>query len=222
MRAADVALREVTAEASPRRFSMMAFKIVIHGNYSAASSCTGVRIATLVDTSAWQRSVGSSPRLSLRKVWRLLAANCRQPNQPRASKKQKHFSGAPDMTLPDEEPLFTPYALGELQLRNRVAMASMTRGRARNAELAPTELHVEYYRQRATAGLILTEGTWISPRDRIHQRPRPFRNAKSRAGAASPLRCIPRAAQSSRSLPIPGRSRIPTFSMASCRPPRPR
>jgi N-ethylmaleimide reductase len=43
-------------------------------------------------------------------------------------------------------------------------MASMTRGRARNAELAPTELHVEYYRQRAAAGLILTEGIWISPR----------------------------------------------------------
>jgi 2,4-dienoyl-CoA reductase-like NADH-dependent reductase (Old Yellow Enzyme family) len=45
-----------------------------------------------------------------------------------------------------------------------MVMASMTRGRARNAELAPTELHVEYYRQRAAAGLILTEGTWISPR----------------------------------------------------------
>src|SRR5260370_6616175 len=68
------------------------------------------------------------------------------------------------MTQPNEEPLFTPCALGELQLRNRVVMASMTRGRARNAELAPTELHVEYYRQRAAAGLILTEGTWIRPR----------------------------------------------------------
>jgi N-ethylmaleimide reductase len=65
---------------------------------------------------------------------------------------------------PDDAPLFTPYALGGLQLRNRVVMASMTRGRARNAELAPTELHVEYYRQRAAAGLVLTEGTWISPR----------------------------------------------------------
>ena len=41
------------------------------------------------------------------------------------------------MTQPDEAPLFTPYALGELELRNRVVMASMTRGRARNAELAP-------------------------------------------------------------------------------------
>jgi hypothetical protein len=36
MRAADVALREVTAEASPKRFSVMAIKIVIHGNYSAS------------------------------------------------------------------------------------------------------------------------------------------------------------------------------------------
>src|SRR6201993_1874796 len=68
------------------------------------------------------------------------------------------------MSQPDEAPLFTPYTLGGLQLRNRVVMASMTRGRTRNAELTPTELHVEYYRQRATAGLILTEGTWISPR----------------------------------------------------------
>ena len=43
-------------------------------------------------------------------------------------------------------------------------MASMTRGRARNVELAPTELHTEYCRQCASAGLILTESTWISPR----------------------------------------------------------
>jgi hypothetical protein len=41
MRAADVALREVTAEASPKRFSVMAIKIVIHGNYSAASYVHG-------------------------------------------------------------------------------------------------------------------------------------------------------------------------------------
>jgi len=43
-------------------------------------------------------------------------------------------------------------------------MASMTRGRARNVELASTELHVEYHRQRAAADLILAEGNWISPR----------------------------------------------------------
>jgi N-ethylmaleimide reductase len=66
------------------------------------------------------------------------------------------------MSKIDDASLFTPYTLGELKFRNRVVMASMTRGRARNAELAPTDLHVEYYRQRATAGLIFTEGTWIS------------------------------------------------------------
>ena len=41
-------------------------------------------------------------------------------------------------------------------------MASLTRGRANNPELAPTELHQVYYAQRATAGLILTESTWVS------------------------------------------------------------
>jgi N-ethylmaleimide reductase len=38
----------------------------------------------------------------------------------------------------------------------------MTRGRARNAALVPTDLHVEYYRQRASAGLIVSEATWVS------------------------------------------------------------
>jgi N-ethylmaleimide reductase len=88
------------------------------------------------------------------------------------------------MTKPDEAPLFTPYAFGELQLRNRVVMTSMTRGRARNAELVPTELHVEYYRQRAAASLILTEGIWISPHAiGFINAPAPLQNAKSRAGA---------------------------------------
>src|SRR6266436_167880 len=57
---------------------------------------------------------------------------------------------------------FTQFTLGERQLRNRIVMAPMTRGRARNAGLVPTDLHVEYYRQRASAGLILTEATWVS------------------------------------------------------------
>jgi N-ethylmaleimide reductase len=59
--------------------------------------------------------------------------------------------------------LFSPYTLsGGIELKNRVVMAPMTRGRARNAGLVPTDLHVEYYRQRATAGLIITEATWVS------------------------------------------------------------
>jgi N-ethylmaleimide reductase len=65
-------------------------------------------------------------------------------------------------TRMSDQPLFTRFVLGERHLRNRIVMAPMTRGRARNVGLVPTDLHVEYYRQRATAGLILTEATWIS------------------------------------------------------------
>jgi N-ethylmaleimide reductase len=61
-----------------------------------------------------------------------------------------------------EQPLLRPYELGGLVLPNRVVMAPMTRARADNAALAPTELHATYYSQRAGAGLIVTEGTWIS------------------------------------------------------------
>src|ERR1700722_4869955 len=62
-----------------------------------------------------------------------------------------------------ERTLFSPYSFNDLTLKNRIVMASMTRGRARNEGLVPTGLHVEYYRQRASAGLILTEATWVSP-----------------------------------------------------------
>lgn len=62
-----------------------------------------------------------------------------------------------------ERTLFLPYNFNGLRLKNRIVMASMTRGRARNEGLVPTGLHVEYYQQRAGAGLILTEATWVSP-----------------------------------------------------------
>ncbi|WP_186137865.1 alkene reductase [Burkholderia gladioli] len=58
--------------------------------------------------------------------------------------------------------LFEPFRLGELALRNRVVMASMTRGRTTDPGHVPGELQIEYYRQRAGAGLIVTEGTWVS------------------------------------------------------------
>lgn len=54
--------------------------------------------------------------------------------------------------------LFSSMALGDIALRNRVVMAPMTRSRADDDD-APTALMVEYYRQRASAGLIITEGT---------------------------------------------------------------
>ena len=57
--------------------------------------------------------------------------------------------------------LFSPFVLGGLTLPNRVVMAPLTRSRAGEAGL-PNELMAKYYRQRASAGLIVTEGTHIS------------------------------------------------------------
>jgi N-ethylmaleimide reductase len=77
-----------------------------------------------------------------------------------------HHGKEVDMPAPvraGTQPLLDPYDLGGgLVLRNRVVMAPMTRARATNPALAPTTLHSEYYRQRAGAGLIVSEGTWIS------------------------------------------------------------
>lgn len=56
--------------------------------------------------------------------------------------------------------LFDPNTAGQLSLSNRIVMAPLTRNRAPNA--VPTALMVTYYQQRATAGLLVTEGTAIS------------------------------------------------------------
>lgn len=61
-----------------------------------------------------------------------------------------------------DEGLFSPYRLGDLALKNRLVMAPMTRSRA-VAEAVPNPLAVTYYAQRASAGLIVTEGTQVSP-----------------------------------------------------------
>jgi N-ethylmaleimide reductase len=63
------------------------------------------------------------------------------------------------MARPD---LFTPFQLGALALPNRVVMAPMTRNRAGPGNV-PGGLAAEYYRQRASAGLIVTEATQVSP-----------------------------------------------------------
>ena len=54
--------------------------------------------------------------------------------------------------------LFDPVRLGALALQNRIVMAPMTRDRAGPGDV-PTDLMVEYYRHRASAGMIVTEGT---------------------------------------------------------------
>lgn len=57
--------------------------------------------------------------------------------------------------------LFQPFQLGKLTLPNRIVMPPMTRARAAWGEV-PTDLMAQYYSQRATAGLIITEGTQVS------------------------------------------------------------
>lgn len=59
--------------------------------------------------------------------------------------------------------LLTPLQLGALTLPNRILMAPLTRLRNLEPGDTPTELAVEYYRQRASAGLLINEGTHISP-----------------------------------------------------------
>ena len=58
--------------------------------------------------------------------------------------------------------LFDPLTLGDITLANRIIMAPLTRCRASEGRV-PNELMREYYTQRASAGLILTEATAVTP-----------------------------------------------------------
>jgi N-ethylmaleimide reductase len=58
--------------------------------------------------------------------------------------------------------LFEPLAIGDLELKNRIAMAPMTRGRAGDTRVS-NEIMAEYCLQRASAGRIITEATVVSP-----------------------------------------------------------
>src|ERR1700744_3933413 len=57
--------------------------------------------------------------------------------------------------------LFNPITFGAINAPNRILMAPLTRGRA-TRDHVPTPLMAEYYAQRASAGLIITEATGIS------------------------------------------------------------
>ncbi|HVX52166.1 MAG TPA: alkene reductase [Chitinophagaceae bacterium] len=60
-----------------------------------------------------------------------------------------------------EHILFTPTSIGSIELKNHIVMSPMTRSRAIGN--IPNDLVAEYYKQRAGAGLIITEGTSPSP-----------------------------------------------------------
>lgn len=67
-----------------------------------------------------------------------------------------------------EKTLFEPYALGPLTLANRIVMAPLTRNRAGKG-LVPSEFAAEYYAQRASAGLLISEATQISRQGQGYQ-----------------------------------------------------
>lgn len=77
--------------------------------------------------------------------------------------------------------LFQPYQLGNLKLANRIVMAPLTRSRS-GANDVPTPLMATYYAQRASAGLIISEGTQISPQGKGYIQTPGIYNAEQIAG----------------------------------------
>ncbi|MGV7207352.1 alkene reductase [Oxalobacteraceae bacterium A2-2] len=59
--------------------------------------------------------------------------------------------------------LFDPVTIGDLTLKNRIIMAPLTRSRANGGGRVPNALMAKYYEQRASAGLILSEATAVTP-----------------------------------------------------------
>src|SRR5215212_10622019 len=65
--------------------------------------------------------------------------------------------------------LFEPYKLGPITLPNRLVMAPLTRNRAVPPGMVPSELAIEYYGQRASAGLLITEASQVSQQGQGYQ-----------------------------------------------------
>jgi N-ethylmaleimide reductase len=65
--------------------------------------------------------------------------------------------------------LFEPYKLGPITLANRLVMAPLTRNRAVPPGMVPSPLAIDYYGQRASAGLLVTEATQVSQQGQGYQ-----------------------------------------------------
>jgi N-ethylmaleimide reductase len=78
----------------------------------------------------------------------------------------RHIPEQPHMSQPTK--LFEPYTLGPITLPNRLVMAPLTRNRA-VAGMVPSPLAVEYYGQRASAGLLITEASQVSQQGQGYQ-----------------------------------------------------
>ena len=81
------------------------------------------------------------------------------PKQNGAANRLTH----PGVHVMSNQPLFTPYRMGDLDLPNRIVMAPLTRNRSEQPGDIPGSMMLEYYTQRASdGGLIVSEATSIS------------------------------------------------------------
>ncbi|WP_111768496.1 alkene reductase [Nakamurella deserti] len=85
--------------------------------------------------------------------------------------------------------LFSPVTLGSMELRNRVAMAPMTRMRS-GADGVPGELVADHYAQRAGLGLLVTEGTYPSAESRAYPNQPGIATEEQAAGWARVARAV--------------------------------
>lgn len=91
--------------------------------------------------------------------------------------------------------IFDPIKLGDVQLSNRIIMAPLTRCRA-DAGRVPNALMAEYYVQRASAGLILSEATSVTPMGVGYPDTRASGpTTRCAAGPTSPRPCMAQAAR---------------------------
>src|ERR1700748_3689109 len=105
-----------------------------------------------------------SQALSIKSCTIYLSCNAKPAHRLGGRRINRDERMPPMLKTPDEE-LFSPTTLGAIEVANRIAMAPLTRSRA-HEDGVHSSLAIDYYRQRAAAGLIITEATNISRQGR--------------------------------------------------------
>src|ERR1700730_10282423 len=106
------------------------------------------------------------------------------PRHPEGAKPMTNQSAVAVANRPRQPAVpnaFSPYRLAGLELQNRIVMAPMTRRRAVGGNV-PSPHAATYYAQRASAGLIVTEGTQVKPQGRGYIRTPGIHSAEQVAG----------------------------------------
>src|SRR4029453_8192331 len=121
---------------------------------------TSTRIHCFLMPATWAVSCGA--RMQGRNGW----GHCARSRNAQLSPID-HFPEIHHMSQPSK--LFEPFKLGPITLPNRFAMAPLPRNRAGPPGMVPSPLAVEYYGQRASAGLLITEASQVSHHGQCYQ-----------------------------------------------------